>query len=106
MPWKETTTMSERKEFIREALKGEGSISALCQEYGISRKTGYKWLKRYREEGISGLADQSRNTAQSRKHSGSGWPLQHQPQKLLRSGKGAALPTTRRWAKSAASQAF
>ena len=68
MPWKETTTMSERKEFIREALKDETNISALCREYGISRKTGYKWLKRYREEGLGGLMDQSRRPEHSPNH--------------------------------------
>jgi len=49
MPWKEATPMSERKAFVGEALKAEASVSALCREFGISRKTGYKWLKRYRE---------------------------------------------------------
>ena len=44
MPWKETTNMSQRTEFIAQA-KGEGvNFSALCRLYGISRKTGYKWL--------------------------------------------------------------
>jgi transposase InsO family protein len=65
MPWKETTPMSERKAFVGEALKGEASVSALCREFGISRKTGYKWLKRYQEEGTSGLADQSRRPQHS-----------------------------------------
>ncbi len=65
MPWKEVTPMSERKAFIQEALKAEVSISELCQRFGISRKTGYKWLKRYREEGLGGLEDQSRRPQHS-----------------------------------------
>jgi len=65
MPWKEATPMSERKAFVGEALKGEASLSALCGQYGISRKTGYKWLRRYRDEGLDGLADQSRRPQRS-----------------------------------------
>lgn len=68
MPWKETTPMSERKAFVGEALKAEASMSALCQQFGISRKTGYKWLKRYREAGLSGLEDQSRRPRHSPSH--------------------------------------
>lgn len=68
MPWKEATPMSERKAFVGEALKGEASFSALCCEFGISRKTGYKWLKRYRDEGLNGLADQSRRPQHSPSH--------------------------------------
>lgn len=65
MPWKEATPMSERKVFVGEALKVEASFSALCREFKISRKTGYKWLKRYREAGLNGLADQSRRPQHS-----------------------------------------
>lgn len=65
MPWKETTPMSERKAFVCEALKGEASFGALCRQFEISRKTGYKWLKRYQDEGPSGLDDQSRRPQHS-----------------------------------------
>jgi transposase-like protein len=51
MPWKETTTMSERSNFIERAKAEGANISALCREVGISRKTGYKWLKRDQEGG-------------------------------------------------------
>ena len=47
MPWKETTKVMLRTEFIRRALGNEESFSALCREYKISRPTGYKWLKRH-----------------------------------------------------------
>ena len=60
MPWKASTAMSERKEFIAQAVKEEVNMSALCREYGISRKTGYKWLARYREGGLAGLQERSR----------------------------------------------
>jgi transposase InsO family protein len=39
--------MSERKRFIDDYLTGEYSISELCRLYGISRKTGYKWIRRF-----------------------------------------------------------
>lgn len=65
MPWKEQTTMSERKEFIRRALQPGRNMSQLCREYGISRKTGYKWLKRYQDEGEAGLANRSRRPKHS-----------------------------------------
>lgn len=67
MPWKEETTMSQRVSFIAEANCDEANISGLCSKYGISRKTGYKWLKRYREGGESGLADRSRRPQHSPK---------------------------------------
>lgn len=65
MPWKEVSQMSQRTEFITRA-KGEGvNLSALCREFGISRKTAYKWLKREREGGVPGLSDQSRRPRRS-----------------------------------------
>ena len=60
MPWKETCPMNERLKFIADYLKDEWSLSDLCQYYGISRKSGYKWLARYQAEGPSGLHDRSR----------------------------------------------
>lgn len=49
--------MDERTRFIARVLQGEEAMTALCREYGISRKTGYKWLERYRREGAAGLAE-------------------------------------------------
>jgi len=46
VPWRESTCMSQRLEFIDEAGLRERSFSALCRRYGISRKTGYKYLAR------------------------------------------------------------
>jgi transposase InsO family protein len=60
MPWRERTCMSERSEFVVWALEEGANLSALCRHFGISRKTGYKWLRRYRDEGSAGLADRSR----------------------------------------------
>lgn len=47
-----------REEFVKRVLNGEGTMSALCREYEISRPTGYKWVERYRQ-GYA-LGDQSR----------------------------------------------
>lgn len=60
MPWKETTAMSEREEFIEQILHKEKSVSSLCREFRISRTTGYKWMQRYKRLGITGLVEQSR----------------------------------------------
>ena len=58
MPWKERTVEKVREEFIKRVLAHEKSKSALCKEYGISRPTGDKWIRRYREGGE--LTDRSR----------------------------------------------
>ena len=60
MPWQEVTVSAQRLAFVQEALRGERSFAALCRAYGISRKTGYKWLQRYRQAGEAGLQDGSR----------------------------------------------
>jgi putative transposase len=52
--------MNERVRFIAAHLAGDDSISTLCREYGISRKTGHKWIDRYEEGGASALEDRSR----------------------------------------------
>ena len=52
--------MSQREEFCRLALRPEANVSELCRRFGVSRTTGYKWLERYREQGVEGLADRSR----------------------------------------------
>lgn len=65
MPWKEETTMSNRTSFVEQAQTEKGNISALCRSYGISRKTGYKWLRREKEEGERGLENHSRRPKNS-----------------------------------------
>lgn len=60
MPWRNVTKMSQRKEFIMLSQTEQIDFSALCKRFGVSRKTGYKWLGRYCHEGASGLQDRSR----------------------------------------------
>lgn len=60
MAWKETCVEEERFRFIEELRRRELRFAEICREFGISRKTGYKWQARYGEEGWEGLRDQSR----------------------------------------------
>lgn len=62
MPWEDRTVKDQRREFAEAAQQGS-NFSALCREYGISRPTGYKWLKRY--EGGEALEDRSRRPNRS-----------------------------------------
>ena len=59
MPWKESSVMEERLRFVARLLDGEG-MSEVCRSFGISRKTGYKIFKRYKEQGVEALCDRSR----------------------------------------------
>jgi transposase InsO family protein len=60
VPWRTTDLMQIREQFIEHAQSGQFQIAALCNAYGISEKTGHKWLSRYNAEGKEGLADRSR----------------------------------------------
>ena len=59
MPWQESCTMDERVRFIADHTSGFWTMTELCERYEISRKTGYKWLDRYRQEGPAGLVERS-----------------------------------------------
>ena len=52
--------MSSKIEFIEKASKPKANISALCREYEISRQTGYKLIRRFKERGYDGLEEESR----------------------------------------------
>lgn len=60
MPWKATTAMSLRLEFVELALAERANIRFLCRRFGISAMTAYKWIHRYRAGGIRALEDRSR----------------------------------------------
>lgn len=60
MPWRETSPMEERLAFVREFATELFTMSELAVHYGISRKTGYKWVERYTAGGVMGLCDRSR----------------------------------------------
>lgn len=59
MPWKETLVMDERMKLVQLVEEGE-SVAEAARQLGVSRKTAHKWLERYSEHGVAGLADQSR----------------------------------------------
>jgi len=59
MPWKECSVMDERLRFVAKLLDGE-SMTEVCREFGISRKTGYKIFTRYKDYGAEALSDRSR----------------------------------------------
>ena len=60
MPWMETAPVDERERFIADVGEGLYSMTELCERYGISRKSGYKWLDRFEAGGRHGLRDRSR----------------------------------------------
>lgn len=59
MGWKRVLPMEERIRFVLEYQDYEKTMSALCRQYGVSRKTGYKWLHRYEGKGLAGLRERS-----------------------------------------------
>src|ERR1700759_2422586 len=65
MGWKETCVMEERFRFIEEYRTDDWSFSELCRRFGVSRKTGYKWLNRYKAGGKEALAERSRRPRRS-----------------------------------------
>ena len=65
MSWKAVTIMSQRFEFVILALQESVNFSDLCRRFDISRKTGYKYLNRYLEEGFKGLFDRSKRPKHS-----------------------------------------
>lgn len=62
MSWETKTVMETREQFVAEVMEARETVSALCRKYGVSRKTGYKWLNRA-AEGLQ-LCDQSRRPHQ------------------------------------------
>ena len=94
MPWKETCVMDEKTAFIAECLRGELPMTALCERYGISRDTGYRLLRRYREEGPGGLEPRVRRrraTPQRRVRS------RRDPTIRTRPGRGPKTPPRPKW---------
>lgn len=79
MPWRTSTVETERARFVLEAELSDLPFAELCRRHGISRPTGYKWLRRYRNEGPAGLSDRSR-----RPHTCSHATAQHVVDRILR----------------------
>ena len=65
MPWSQTSPMDQRTQFIADYLRESLTITELCDLYGVSRKTGYKWIDRYLRQGPAGLEERSRRPRRS-----------------------------------------
>ena len=57
MPWKEQTKMNQKVQFISQYLEDIKTVTQLALDFGISRKTAYKWIGRYKSEGLDGLKE-------------------------------------------------
>ena len=60
MPWTTMDVREQRVSFVVTARRGEKPFSALCEEFRISRPTGYLWVSRYGQDGLAGIAERSR----------------------------------------------
>jgi transposase InsO family protein len=65
MPWKTMEAEEQKVQFVVAASWQEKSMTALCEEFGISRPTGYLWWRRYQDAGLAGIAEHSRRPKQS-----------------------------------------
>jgi len=65
MPWKTFSLLEARQRFVQTALRGVKSVAQLCAEAHISRKTGFKWLSRFRSGGPAALQNRSRRPKRS-----------------------------------------
>jgi len=89
VPWKVKGVMDQRIEFVARAVSQEKTVSELCQEYGVSRPTGYLWIGRYREErSFAALREKSRRPHHSPRRT-PGWVEQQVLQKRVAHGWGA-----------------
>ena len=64
MGWKTSSVMDEKLRFVFEYERDEQTMGDLCASFGISRETGYVWLRRYRQYGVSGLVELNRAARQ------------------------------------------
>lgn len=60
MSWKTMDVREQRVRFVIQASQGEANLAGVCREFGISRPTGYRWLRRYQAKGVAGVCEQSR----------------------------------------------
>jgi len=112
MPWKNTSIIGERWQLVKALLRGEESVSCWCRCFGISRKTAYKWLRRFTEGGRRELSDHSRRPhrvplrmrrkwiqriAQTRKRHRHWGPRKIQSCLLRQYGQAPATVTIARW---------
>ena len=73
MPWKTHSLLQARQRFVQAALRGHHSVAQLCRDFGISQKTGFKWLQRFRALGGPGLHNRSRRPKSSPNRTPARW---------------------------------
>jgi transposase InsO family protein len=73
MPWKTMDVRQQRLEFVIAAKRGSQPFLSLCKEFGISRPTGYLWLRRYEQQGLPGIAERSRRPLASPRRTAAAW---------------------------------
>ena len=65
MPWRTVGVREQRVEFVVRMSRGEQSMAQLCRQFGITRPTGYRWWRRYLEQGVAGIEERSRRPQHS-----------------------------------------
>ena len=60
MPWKNVSALEQKQRFVSLAGSGHFTVTELCQDFGVSRKTGHKWVARHAEGGMKALEERSR----------------------------------------------
>jgi putative transposase len=72
MAWKASSVMEEKARFVLENERDEQTMSELCEQFGVSRETGYVWLRRYRAQGLEGLLELNRAAKRHPKQTAAG----------------------------------
>ena len=67
MPWRELSPVEQRANFVREFESGLFTMTELAAQYGVSRKTGYKWVTAYEARGLAGLQTAASQSARDRR---------------------------------------
>jgi putative transposase len=73
MPWKTNSEWEQRWGFVQLAMRAKTCLAELCRRSGISRKTAYKWIARFKERGRRGLRDEARSAHQLHNRPSSKW---------------------------------
>ena len=73
MPWKKNSDWEQRWGFVDLFLRAKTGLAELCRRSGISRKTAYKWIARFKEAGRRGLRDRSRRAEQQHNRPAAQW---------------------------------
>ena len=106
MPWQEKQLLETRTRFVLAVVAGHESFAGLCRQFGFSRKTGYKWWRRYQTGGLLRLTDQPRRPRRWPGAFATRWPERlrqlrqrhpHWGPKKLRARLRQTWPQSRRW---------